>query len=107
MSLSFVVATSDEVSMMSADNRPMAVLPKVDAGGDYVLELLPRVRYRVKTLPDIRANIFFDSGVLLVPEKDGEYAIAINLSDRMAIAKCGGSPPDRSLRKSWRQESDT
>jgi hypothetical protein len=80
-------ADIEDIHIMSADNRSMTVIPKIDTGGDLMIEILPRIRYRIKTSQKISIASFFSSGVLLVPEPDGEYTIAINLSDRMAIAK--------------------
>ncbi len=102
---SFTLSASEEISMMSADNRPMTVLPKVDADGDYALELLPRVRYRIKTPAATKPSIVFESGLLVVPESDGEHSVVINLSDRMASTKCGGRPTERQ-RTNWRQDPD-
>ncbi len=100
------LSATEEVLMMTADNRAMAVMPRPD-GEDHILELLPRVRYRVKTQPCLPA-LFFDTGVILVPEPGGTYAIAMNLSDRMATIRCSSAgaavTPPLDRRRKWRDD---
>jgi hypothetical protein len=80
---------TDEVHMMSADNRSMSLVPKIDKNGDAVVDLLPRVRYRIRmdnivTDQQPQAHLCFERGILVVPEKTGEHAIVVNISDRIA-----------------------
>lgn len=103
---------TEEVQAMSADNRPMTVLPRMqepeESGEDRVvaLDLLPRVRYRVRLSSDeelsnlgssspteeeepLQPYLCFDSGVLVCPEKGSQNAIIVNLSDRVASIHSG------------------
>jgi hypothetical protein len=88
---------------MSADNRPMAVLPRAqdlnsgeEEAAAVTLDLLPRVRYRVRLGsdtfdPDEAAtpSICFESGVLICPEPGAKSAVVVNLSDRIASLRSG------------------
>lgn len=96
---------TEEVQAMSADNRPMVVLPRMqepeESGEEHIvaLDLLPRVRYRVRLGSDGEASspteetlqpyLCFDSGVLVCPEKGSQNAIIVNLSDRVASLHSG------------------
>jgi len=93
---------------MSTDNRPMAVLPRAQEPepgqreGTVTLDLLPRVRYRVRlgsgddaetrqaASPEIfMTSLCFDSGVLICPEVGAKSAVVVNLSDRITSLKSG------------------
>lgn len=103
--------TTEEVQAMSSDNRPMAVLPRIagetsnasGSGGAVTLDLLPRVRYRVRfenkedDSDEVLSSSFdggpyicFDSGVLIFPERnDAQSAVVVNLSDRISSLQSG------------------
>jgi hypothetical protein len=75
---------STAVEVMSADNKLMTVRSKVSDSGEFVIELLPRMRYRLPNLPPLRDSLsLFYNGVLLV-EDSPDFCVAINLSDRTA-----------------------
>lgn len=78
---------------MSADNRPISVLPHSLAEDEeaVALDLLPRVRYRVRLEGDGAAvpSICFESGVLICPEEGSRNAVVINLSDRISYLRSG------------------
>ena len=88
-------SSAEEVQAMSADNRPMAVLPRTQ-NAQVALDLLPRVRYRVRLGPysseeeRLPPSLCFESGVLICPEAGGKSAVVLNLSDRIA-SLCSGS----------------
>lgn len=94
-------SSGQEVPAFSADNRPLFAVPRVlqteeEGAALVVLDLLPRVRYRVPlhpasaAPPDIR--FCFESGLLICPDSESPStaAVVINLSDRMA-SLCSGS----------------
>ena len=62
----------------------MVVRSKISDDGENVIELLPRMRYRLPNRHNLRESLkLFDSGVLLM-EESVNFCIAINLSDRTA-----------------------
>jgi hypothetical protein len=81
----------------------MAVLPRaqdLDSGEEeaaaVALDLLPRVRYRVRLGSDpldpneaATPSICFESGVLICPEPGAKSAVVVNLSDRIASLRSG------------------
>jgi hypothetical protein len=80
----------------------MSVLPReqdLDSGDEeavaVALDLLPRVRYRVRLDSDplndeaATPSICFESGVLICPEPGAKSAVVVNLSDRIASLRSG------------------
>ncbi len=123
---------TEEVQAMSADNRPMAVLPRpegLEEPGAVALDLLPRVRYRVRlgseeqeqdppTAADaMQPSLCFESGVMIFPEPGSKSAVVVNLSDRIASLRSGSrtavtAPQQQSAQQgrpratAWRSERE-
>lgn len=98
-------SSGQELLAFSADNRPLFAVPRVlqteeEGAALVVLDLLPRVRYRVPldlaSDAPLATRFCFESGLLICPDSQSPSttAVVINLSDRMA-SLCSGSwgPP--------------